>query len=44
MVLVPALEGRHPQRIGTAAGNRNLDLDRRAIEIDAQAARRGSAK
>ena len=44
MVLVPALEGRHPQRFGAAIFNRSLDLGRRPIEIDAQKARRRLAE
>ena len=44
VVLVPTLEGRDPQRLGAAARNRNLELVRRGIEIDAQTARRGPAK
>jgi hypothetical protein len=44
MVLVPTLEGRHPEHLGAAAPDRPVDVGRRAIEIDAQAARRRPTK
>ena len=44
VVLVPALEGRDPQRVGAAGGNRPLDLRRSLIEMMAQAARRAVAE
>lgn len=44
MVLVPALEGRDPQRLGAAARDRGKKPGRRGIETLAQTARRRLAK
>ena len=44
MVLVAALEGRDPQRIGGASRDRHVEFGRRPIEIGPQPARRRIAK
>ncbi len=44
MVLVAALEGRDPQRIGGASRDRRIEFGRRPIEIGPQPARRRIAK
>lgn len=38
VVLVPALEGRDPQRSGTAVGDRLAEVDRRPVQVEAQTA------
>jgi len=44
MVLVAAFEGRYPQRIGIAGGDRPVDLRRGLVEIMAQPTRRTVGK
>ena len=44
MVLVPTLEGRNPQRLGVAIGDRVVEVGCRRVEIEAQPARRRLAE
>ena len=44
VVLVSPLEGRDPQRIGTASRDRAVEVGRRRVEIEAQTARRRFAE
>ena len=44
MVLMPALEGRDPQRLGAAARDRTVQVGCRPVEIEAQMAGRRLAE